>query len=368
MSLDATSAAALFSPARLTQARQLLAITRADLARQADVSPAAVSQYESGAIRPRPATLAQIALALGVPLSFLTEPPRELTLPHASRAFFRSLRSTTMRERERAAAHAGLVAQLLAEVDRRVELPTFLPFDDLALSPEDPPERAEFAAGQVRERWDLGDDPIDHVVRLLERHGVVVARLPFENASVDAFSWTDGPRPLVVLGTEKGDYERSRFDASHELAHVLLHAADPEPANASMERQAHRFASALLLPAQDLRERWPAGRLDWSELLKIKNRSGASLAAILYRAKDLEILSAAQHQSAMKYLSRRWGRRREPGHPYPLEAPKLLNEALGLLEQHGTTLDQLAADARLLSAEDLKTRLGLAPRPPLRLA
>lgn len=367
MTLDARSAAALFAPSRLTQARRMLAITRAELARRADLSAAAISQYESGAVRPRPSTLAQLALVLNVPIEFLTEPGAPEAVPAVDTSFFRSLRRTTQRDRERAVAYAGLLSQLVAALERRVTLPAFTPIPDLALDPDADQEAAEVAARTVRERWDLGDQPVANVVRLLERRGVIVARLPLGSHDVDAFSWAGGPRPLVLLGDEKQNFERSRFDAAHELAHVLLHAADPEPAHPQMERQAHRFSGAVLIPAEALADAWPTRRWDWSQLVRTKERWGISMAAQLLRGRDLGLISPATYQSKMKYMSRMGWRRTEPGSQRPPEQPDLLNQAIGLLEQNGISLDEVSEEARLLGREALLERLCLSPRPPLRL-
>jgi Zn-dependent peptidase ImmA (M78 family)/DNA-binding XRE family transcriptional regulator len=367
LKLDARSAAALFAPKKLTQARQMLAITRAELARRAGISAASISQYESGTMRPRAVTLAQLSLVLNVPLEFLTESRLDTPLPTVDTSFFRSLRRTTQRDRERATAYAGLLAQLVAEIERRVALPAFTPIPDLALDPDDDPEAAEVAADSIRARWQLGDEPLPHTVRLIERHGVIVARLPLSSSDVDAFSWANGPRPLVLLGDDKRDFERSRFDVCHELAHILLHAADPEPAHQRMERQAHRFAGALLIPAEALRDEWPRGRWDWNQMVRIKEHWGISVGAQLLRARNLDLLTPDSYQSKMKYMSRMGWRRREPGPQRAPEKPDLLNQAIGLLEQSGTTLDTVAEEGNLLGRDVLLERLCLTPRQPLRV-
>lgn len=367
MKLDPRSAAALFAPHKLTQARQMLAITRAELAHLAGVSAASISHYESGDVRPRPATLAQLALVLQVPIEFLTESRTPVSLPSVDTSFFRSLRRTTQRDRERASAYAGLLAQLVSELERHVTLPAFDSMPDVALAPDDAPEKAEAVAASVRDRWGLGDGPIKHVVRLVERHGIVVARLPLQSSDVDAFSWVGGTHPLVLLGDEKRDFERSRFDACHELAHVLIHAADPEPANPGMELQAHRFAGALLMPAEAVRDAWPAGRWDWAQLIRTKEHWGISIAAQLIRGRELGLITPASYQSKMKYMSQIGWRRREPGPRRPPEDPDLINQAIGLLEQSGTSLEVLAAEANLLPRDALIQRLSLTPRLPLRV-
>ena len=97
MRLEPGSAAALFSPQRLTQARQMLGVSRAELARRANLSAAAISQYESATTRPRATTLAELALVLNVPLEFLTTSRTDVPLPTVDTAFFRSLRRTTQK-------------------------------------------------------------------------------------------------------------------------------------------------------------------------------------------------------------------------------------------------------------------------------
>jgi Zn-dependent peptidase ImmA (M78 family)/DNA-binding XRE family transcriptional regulator len=360
VSLEPRSAAAYFDPARLKLARQLRGYTRAELARRSGLSAAAVSQYETHTHAPRAATVAQLAISLGVPIAFLATTGKTTLLPTVEDSFFRSLRRTTQRDRERASALAGLAAELVRAIDNAVVLPAFEPHPDLALDANNSAEAAETAAAIIRTRWQVPDGPIDHVVRLLERHGVVVIRSALaESQDVDAYSWTGGLRPLVILGTDRGGYERSRLNAAHELAHVLLHAADPEPANPSLERQAQRFASALLVPADALRDEWPGRRIDWNHLQRLRARRGISMAALLYRAKDLAIVTPTAYTNAMKYLSRRGWRRREPGPERPPEQPALLAKALELLAAHGTTLETIADEAHLIAVGELCEQLGI---------
>jgi Zn-dependent peptidase ImmA (M78 family)/DNA-binding XRE family transcriptional regulator len=359
---ESSSVASQFSPDRLRQARQLKGVSRAQVAKDANLSAAAVGQYENGTTRPKSTTVAGLALALGVPAAFFTQPRTEPTaLPNAEHSFFRSLRSTSKRERERAAAYAALLAQLVNEIERHAALPPFTPIPELERDPNDPAEVGEVVADRARELWDLGNAPIKNVVRLMERQGIIVARSRMgEGLRVDAFSWIEpGSRPLVILGSAKDSYERSRFDAAHELGHLVMHAADPQPAELPMERQANRFASALLLPADAIRDEWPTGRLRWPELFKLKERWGVSLAALLYRSRDLGLLTPQAYQNAMKYLSRTWGRRVEPGPAYHPERPRLLANALALLDENGITLDELAERARLVNPDTLTKELEL---------
>jgi len=54
-----------------------------------------------------------------------------------------------------------------------------------------------------------------------------------------------------VLASDKGDAAVSRFDAAHELGHLIMHH-DAEPGDLYMERQADAFAAAFLMPAETI--------------------------------------------------------------------------------------------------------------------
>ena len=134
----------------------------------------------------------------------------------------------------------------------KTQLPEFdLPDDFRALDSL----TIESVAEQVRQHWTLGSGPVANVVRTLESNGVVVWKTMFEAETLDAFSEFRSPHPVVALSSDKGNYYRSRFDAAHELGHLVLHrSVDGKSLRRSsdfklLERQAHQFASAFLLPA-----------------------------------------------------------------------------------------------------------------------
>jgi Zn-dependent peptidase ImmA (M78 family)/transcriptional regulator with XRE-family HTH domain len=363
---DARSAAALFDPGRLRLARQLKGLKRSELAGLVGLSAAAVSQFEGGSAKPRASTLAEIALRLGLPVRFFASTGRPLPVLPADQTFFRSLRRTSQIDRERATAHAVLLLELVRVVESKVTLPAYDVPADLTVSGGESLEEVEGVADRLRGLWGLGCDPIPNAVRLLERHGVVVARLPLLSGDVDAFSSTLTARPVVILGADKGVRERSRRDALHELGHLILHHVDPEAASAVLERQAERFASAMLVPADAFREEWPAGRrIEWPKLVALKGRWGMSMGALLYRARELGLITPTNYESGIKYMSRRGWRVREPGAASPPEEPKLLGDAIRLMGQNAVELDPLLEEDGLPPADLITSmlRVEAAPAP-----
>lgn len=369
MSVEAQRAAVTFDPHRLVTARELKGFSQVDVAREVtgDLTSASVSQFENGHVRPSASTLERLGATLEVPVSFFaararTSAPAAQDPAVPDRAFFRSLRSTAVSERRRARALTQVVHLLVQELEEVVELP-----------PYDVPEFAvpvgadvEEVAAKVRSEFDVAPGPIPDVVAVLERHGVVAARFRVSADKVDAFTIPYRDRPVVVLGADKGHRDRSRFDAAHELGHLVLHR-HLEPGDAALEKQAHAFSAAFLMPANDIAHRLPA-KADWRRLIDLKLEWHVSIAALLMRARTVGPMSPDEYTKAMKALSARGWRREEPADLGAPEIPRLLSAALKVAAAAGTTLEELAAQGGL-PLPVLKTVLGpsINPRPSVKL-
>lgn len=320
---------------RLRLARETAGLRKKDLAEKIEVSPASITQYEAGRTVPPAATVARIALACGFSAEFFRAPSP--SCPNSiSKPFFRSLRSTRQWERDEAEARAMLVWQVANAIENHVDLPE-INFPDLHLSEGDAPEAAAVRAAHVRRLWELPEGPVGNITRLVEAHGAVCARISGRSQRVDAFSqWMNG-RPFVILWRTKDDTARSRFDAAHELAHLVLHP-DPEPGNKLFEDQAHAFAAEFTMPREEILGELPTRpprKGDLDELIATRERWGVSLAALFYRARELGTMSTEGHRRSMIRLSDYGFRITEPGDLGSPERPALLRSALELI--FGTT-------------------------------
>lgn len=343
MSQSTRAVRQVFAPARLTLAREFMGLTKEELGRRIDVTGAAIGQFEKRKATPNVTTLEALADALEVPVEFFrTGTDTGMDAP----AYFRSLRSTTLTERRKARAFAQYVHQLVGAVEQHVRLPE-VNLPELTVDPtSDDFEQVEQIAGMVRRRWVLSPtDPLPHVVRLLEANGIAVVRDYRSSHRVDAFSVSFADRPVVILSSEKGKHDRSRFDASHELGHLTMHEGVPE-ATKQVELQAHRFAGAFLMPAAGIEHELPRTARDVRALLELKQKWGASIAAILRRSRDLGRMSPDDYVNAMKAISARGWRRDEPGNVSP-EEPVLLRRAVEVAEAEGVDVDELARTASL---------------------
>ena len=350
-------AAAFFDGSRLTLARQLAGLRKSELAAQVGKSATAVAAWESGAKRPAPATVAELALGLSVAPGFFAVRPDDVAAlsmaPH-----FRSLRSTTQVARDQAFAYGQLAVDIAQSLERHAEFPDCdVPAWPVAADggavgsgaagggAEDGPEEA---ARKVREQWALGTGPLGHLIRLAEHHGILVVFSPPQAATVDAYSFDSRLRPVIVLNPIKRDYYRQRFDVAHELGHLIMHG-DAEPGGRVVEEQANRFAAELLMPATQIREQLPAAMNSraWIGLARLKEQWGVSMQALLYRARRLGRLSDVSYRNAMTTISARGWRRDEPGLINTIEQPSLLPRAVELLAEAGVGEQPLVEQCRV---------------------
>ena len=313
-------AEASFEARRLTLARELKGWNQAKLAEELDVTAAAVSQFEGAITNPSDEKIKAMSEVLGVPLGFFS-----LALVDTHEGFFRTLRRTSVVNRRRARAIAH-VAHDIAALSPPGALKEFvqpaIERPNLSANRED----IEALAASVRLQWGLPQGPVKSVTALLEKHGVVVIRSPLDSTDVDAFSLPFPDHPVVVLSSDKNDRARSRFDAAHELGHLILHGEQVWGLK-EVENQAHWFAAAFLMPKEQIGEELPS-TADWPVLFDLKRKWQVSLAALLMRCKALERISETSYLGAVKMMSARGWRRTEPVPLGPPEEPSLLRALL----------------------------------------
>jgi Zn-dependent peptidase ImmA (M78 family)/transcriptional regulator with XRE-family HTH domain len=367
---SAQAVADAFDSSRLTQARHLAGMTKKDLAERIGVTPAAVGQYETGTTRPRPPLIPHLADALGVPPAFfLTGRPHGKL--DGSMAHFRSLRSTRAHQRAKAVAFAEQVWELTHALEKRVRLPHVdLPgFSGGEVhSGVDLPRDPAQAARALRRLWGLGTGPLSHIVRHMEAHGIVVVFPPpdEDTSTVDAFSTSQLPRPIVVLTANRfDDIHRYRFTAAHELGHLVLHG-DIASGDTQQEREADAFAAELLTPRDSILPELPR-RLDLRRLSQLRNTWGVSVDSLLYRCREVGLLSdaaAGRAYQRLRTLRDQPGFAAEPISGYPGEQPTLARQAFDLaVAETGLTMAQLAAQLAW-PVDRVRELLGIPDRRP----
>lgn len=328
-----------FNGAKIREAIEARGMTGVALSELIGVSKSAISQYEHGAKLPLPDTQSRIADALHLPLSFFFQPTIG---DDDTKIYFRSLASATKTARTKEVRRFRWHVLITEFVRRFAELPP-AEIPDLAIPSNlghitfDAIERYSL---QLRQAWGLGVEPVYDIVELLESKGIVLARCRFDNDSLDAYSSWASDGPHIILGADKDASVRSRFDASHELGHLLLHKSiDVKSLGHSsqlkvIEQQAHHFAGAFLMPETSFSSAFFIPTLD--SFLSLKLRWKVSVAAMIMRAKDLDLISEEQYKKLMMGRGRRGWSRHEPyDDDIPIESPAMLKTAFELGMAHG---------------------------------
>ena len=344
---------------RLKEAREARGLTGVALADLVGVKRASISQYELGKASPQLDVLLKLASVLNVPRAFFLRP---LAQPDSDSLFYRSMSAATKSDRLKARRKYTWLKQLTTYLRGYVRFPRIrVPQLDV------PPELVaidtnviEFAASKTRKLWGLGDGPISDVTLLLENNGVIVSKVTFNTMHMDGFSsWDETSKtPYVVLGGDKGSAARSRFDAAHELGHLVLHRNLPPQSirnpinNKEIESQANEFAGAFLLPAETFVEDLFSVSLD--SLKALKSKWKVSIAAMLHRANALDMVTAKQSKGLWANLSRRGWRIVEPLDDQLVpESPRLLRRAVELIINRGVLEPEQIISDLCLSSPDI---------------
>lgn len=214
-------------------------------------------------------------------------------------------------------------------------------------------EDAEKAANDFRNYIKISNkQPISDLINILENLGIIIIQIKNPDNRFDDFDGLSeivNSIPVIVLLDGIKDGARQRFTIAHELGHLVLNINNDE---LDEEKLCNRFASALLMPKEAIINEfgYSRGNINFFELTAFKNEFKVSYAAIVYRLKDLNIISEYLYKKLSIFLSQRIGKNDpKPIQPetsfqfkkivYKLEADEIIsvNKACELL---GVTVDE----------------------------
>lgn len=311
---------------RIKLARKANEMSMRALAERIGVSAMAISKYERGVINPSSGVLLRLARAMDVKVEYFFRPSPEAV----SLTLYR--KHASLGKTELGAIHSKIQEWL----ERYLEIESFsveekVTFNYLHQFPVTSLEGVEGAAKNLRQEWQLGLDPVESLVDCLENRGVKIGLLDCQDG-FDGCTFMNNDSPVIVVRKNiPGD--RQRFNIAHELGHIILNVKDQN----LEEKAAFRFAGAFLFPddAAFMELGHTRSTLGLEELFLLKQKYGLSMQAIVFRAKDLAIISEAEYKRLfIKFTSLKF-RRQEPGDPFPNEAPKRMQMLLLRLLSEG---------------------------------
>lgn len=351
----------MFSPSRLRVARKRRKMNKTVFAETIGVDLRTVTGYERGEYEPSDETLTRIAHALKFPPGFFLG--NAVHEPSPATASFRSMARMSAANREAALASGALAFLLNDWIGDRFTLPVA---DVPDLREEDP----EAAAMTLRQHWGLGERPIKNMIHLIESKGIRVFSMAEDTVEVDAFSMWRDTTPFMFLNTLKSA-ERSRFDAAHELGHLVLHRHggpprssggehdndEPDSDNRMMEHEANRFASAFLMPRAGVLAHASA-MPSLNLLVQLKAHWLVSVSALAYRLNNLGMLTDWHYRSLCIEIARKGYRTKEPNGA-PREMSQVLAKIFAALREDGVLKEDVADSLQIEVGELDKLVFGL---------
>ncbi len=273
------------------------------------VSKVALSKYERGIMRPSTKVLAAIAKALNVKTVDLAVEP-------VVKVGFVAYRKGSCLSKKEQLKVESLVA---SELEARVKI------QDLLFTSSEPNlpvknfkvrsiEDVESFSVELRSKWKIGLDPIGNLTELLENNFVHVMFIdsdkPFDGISALAYAGNNQLKAAAVVSKNSIPGERQRLNLAHELGHIVLNI----PEGLDEEKVAFRFGGAFLASKETVLKAVGSRREHFQprELFILKKIFGISIQALLFRLKDLDIISQASFSNWYRIINKNNWKKNEP--------------------------------------------------------
>lgn len=323
-------------PEKLKEARLARGYTVTALAENIGISKQTISKYELGQASPSSETMMKYCNFLNFDINFFMFNNEDSNTNYGT-IFFRSLKSAESQIREEIKIRIKWTNHIYSYINEFVEFPKLnLPNIDTDLLEDLDLYKIEDIANKVREHWNVGNGPITNLSILLEQNGIILCNSNIDDVKIDACSQVINNTAIFFIRTNEISACRLRFDLAHELGHLILHSEitkeEIEDKNLldQIEKEANMFASAFLLPREEFSNEVLALSLD--HFVNLKSRWKVSIAAMIYRCRELGIFNDSQVLYLRKQISLKKWRTKEPlDEVIDIERPKLLSNAIKLI-------------------------------------
>ncbi len=295
---------------RLNSARKMAGMSMEALAEKAGsiVTKQAISKYEKGQIQPGSQVLLALARALGVKADYFF---RASNVAIAGIEFRKHSR-LGRKEEDRIKYRTIDFIQKYLEIEEILNNASAFKnpvANNIIKSHED----IERAAKEIRDKWQLGNGPIPHLIELLEDNGFKIYEVASDKYFDGLSGFVENMKIPVISIFKDADPVRKRFTIAHELGHLLLDFSEVN--DLPSEKLCHAFAGALLLPRDVMMNELGRHRskiTEW-ELKKLKGIYCMSMQAIMARAFHLGIISENTYRTFNIYVTKHGWRKSEPG-------------------------------------------------------
>jgi Zn-dependent peptidase ImmA (M78 family) len=306
----------------LILAREIRGLTQKQLSDATGIDQGRISRYEGGLKAIPEDELQILAETLSFPLPFFLSDGKRLGV-EAGELFHRKRQTVSMSEQKRIDGLINLYRLGMETLLNAVEFEAPYSIPQYKLNKSN--GNAEQIAGMVRAAWKMPSGPITNLIARLEAASCMVFRVDFGTDKIDeAVQWIK-PLPPIILVNSRSPGDRLRFSLAHALGHLVMHYNDVP--YIEMEAEADQFASAFLMPAEDIRMELPPVTID--HMLQLKPSWKVSMQALIRRARDIGEINERRYTSLFEMLSRAGYRKKEP-QPIQAENPEQVKNLLAL--------------------------------------
>ncbi len=192
-------------------------------------------------------------------------------------------------------------------------------------------------AKKAREFWNVAHGPIQDLTTMLEDNGIVINYLNISEQEFDGYSCMLDNFYFIFINPDM-PADRLRFTIAHELGHLVMKNENiPYP---MCDEEANKFASEFLMPEEDIK--LDLKNLNCEKAYFLKPKWKVSMAALIRRAYDLEVITKSRYTSLNVQMSKLGYRKNEPI-AFEKEKPSLFQEIVNLyIETKNETLDDIA--------------------------
>ncbi|WP_096187068.1 XRE family transcriptional regulator [Evansella halocellulosilytica] len=304
----------IFNGTRLKEARLFNKLTITELAEKLNVTKQMISKYENGNSDPSFEKSLQINNILGYPREFFYTTDKYSIENEGT--FFRSRLTATQKSKEPASIALKYSVIVRDFLEQYIDFPA-LQEREIYEGKDDPEE----IALSLRKCMDLGVDPIQDIIEVAELMGFTVINMDYQEDKVDAFSsmnTVNGNSYFVITTGDSGSFYRQQFSIAHEIGHWVLHQnINPQELDKDeykiIENEANNFASIFLMPRESFGNELKSKIVDEIDTYySLKRKWNVSMAAMIKRARDLNVISAEQEVKLYKQMHYRKWRNPEP--------------------------------------------------------
>jgi len=335
------------NPEMIILARESRGLTQKELAEKLNISPAQLSRIEVGLRTIQKEQLKMLSNVLNYPTDLFMQQHPVYGLG-ISEFYHRKHKDISEKLLNQIYAKIHL---RLREIEKLINEVDIGEVDVRPIQIDDFDGNAAEVARLIRVDWRLPHGPIRNLVEIIENARGIVIPFDFGTNRIDAIShWNNNGMPPIFFINAYSPMDRLRFTLCHELGHVIMHRSiDPD-----MERQADEFAAEFLMPARDIKPYLVD--ISLAKLADLKRYWKVSMAALLKRATDLEVITPRKARSLWVELGKAGYRKREPVElDLPRESPSLLNEIIqAYTDDMEYSVSELALMLNLIDKETIE--------------